>query len=97
MDRLSKYVIKHSSCCMPRCEYVENDIEMDCDRCQKIMLEEHDKQIIREFAEWLSNKGYLSFIEYDEDEDFEGNMTLDVREECLDVDEVISEWKKGAE
>lgn len=45
MDRLSEYVIKHSSCTMPRCEYVENDIEIDCDRCQEIMIREHDKQI----------------------------------------------------
>lgn len=45
MDRLSEYVINHSSCYMPRCEYVENGIEIDCDKCQEIMIAEHDKQI----------------------------------------------------
>ena len=45
MDRLTEYVINHSTCCMPRCEYVENDIEIDCDECQKRMIAEHDAQI----------------------------------------------------
>lgn len=45
MDRLSEYVIKHSSCAMPRCEYVENGIEIECDKCQEIMMQEHDTKI----------------------------------------------------
>ena len=45
MDKLEKYVVNHSTCGMPRCEYVENDIEIDCDKCQEIMLAEHDAKV----------------------------------------------------
>lgn len=45
MSKLEDYVINHSSCTMPRCEYVENGIEIDCDACQEKMLEEHDSEI----------------------------------------------------
>lgn len=58
MDRLTEYVINHSSCYMPRCEYVENDIEIDCDRCQEIMIEEHDAKVrldaIDEFVNFIN-------------------------------------------
>lgn len=44
---------------MPRCKYVENNIEIECDKCQEIMLAEHDKQIradaIKDFANRLLN------------------------------------------
>lgn len=60
MDRLSEYVVKHSTCGMPRCEYVENGIEIDCDRCQEIMIAEHDEQVradaIDEYMESLCKK-----------------------------------------
>lgn len=45
MSRLKDYVIHHSSCSMPRCEYVENGIEIDCDTCQEKMLEKHDAKV----------------------------------------------------
>lgn len=48
-----------------------------CDACNlKDDIAEHDKQIktdaIKGFAKWLEQKGYLSTIEHDEDEDSEG-------------------------
>lgn len=45
MDSLEEYVINHSSCGMTKCEYVENDIDITCDECQKRMIEEHDAKI----------------------------------------------------
>ena len=45
MDKLEKYVINHSSCGMPRCEYVENGADIDCDECQKRMIAEHDAKV----------------------------------------------------
>lgn len=45
MDSLEEYVINHSSCVMPRCEYAENGIDIDCDECQKRMIAEHDAKI----------------------------------------------------
>lgn len=42
MDSLEEYVINRSSCGIPRCEYVEHGVEIDCDECKKRMLAEHD-------------------------------------------------------
>lgn len=42
MHSLEDYVIKHSSCVMPKCIYVENGIDINCDECQKRMIAEHD-------------------------------------------------------
>lgn len=69
MDRLSEYVIKHSSCSMPRCEYVENGIEIDCDKCQKLMIKEHDRKIRAEtLIELWKRAIYMhdEYIEYEE-------------------------------
>ena len=45
MDKLENYVINHSTCGVPRCEYVENETDIDCNECQKIMLAEHDSKV----------------------------------------------------
>lgn len=45
MDILEEYVIHNSECKFSRCEYVENDIEIDCYKCQKEMIKNHDKQV----------------------------------------------------
>lgn len=45
MDFLEEYVIKHSSCAMPRCGYAKNGIDIDCDECQKRMLMKHDAKV----------------------------------------------------
>ena len=70
MDKLEKYVINHSSCGMPRCEYVENGTDIDCDDCQRIMLAEHDAKVraeaidefSRKLVQWKpQNEEYMSF------------------------------------
>lgn len=63
MDRLSEYVIEHSACSMPRCEYVENDIEIDCYRCKEIMIEEHDAKVRADAID-----EYIKIVEFYENE-----------------------------
>lgn len=73
------------------CKHWEKETKWD-------LQDTHDSEIRaderRKFAEWLDKKEYLRVIEYDKYEDFEGNITVDMREEKLDVDEVLDEYEK---
>lgn len=47
---------------------------------------------IMKFAEWLSEKGYLTEIEYDEDEDMDGNIVWNEWNISLDTKDVVAEY-----
>lgn len=55
---------------------------------------EHDKDVVLDLLKWLEDKGYLTHIVYDEDEDFDGNIVHFEREERLNADEVLAEYEK---
>lgn len=54
----------------------------------------HDKDVVLDLLKWLEDKGYLTHIVYDEDEDFDGNIVHFEREERLNADEVLAEYEK---
>lgn len=86
MDKLEKYVINHSSCGMPRCEYVENGTDIDCDDCQRIMLAEHDAKVRADAIDELVAKVCTTWL-------FNGNSGKAYRDEIKYIAEQIKEQK----
>lgn len=50
------------------------------------------QQGIKDFAKWLSEQGYLTQIEYDMNEDFEGNIIWSEFEIPINTEDVITEY-----
>lgn len=51
-------------------------------------------EFIKEFAKWLEQKGYLSTIEYDEDEDSEGFIVYHEYVTSMRAEDVCEEYFK---
>lgn len=79
MHSLEDYVINHSSCVMPRCIYVENNIEINCDECQKRMIAEHDA-IIRENERKKAEKDFQNSNYWN---DYLAKILADERKKCI--------------
>lgn len=87
MDSLEEYVVNHSSCGMPRCEYVENGIDISCDECQKRMIAEHDAKIRAEERK----KAEIDFQNSDYWNDYLGKVIADARaDERREISEILN-------
>ena len=50
------------------------------------------KQAVKDFAEYLESKGYLTKIVYDEDENMDGEIICNQYEESIPAEEIVSEY-----